>query len=62
MFDLAITLVICTVLPLAGAATIWSLLTQSEDGLEAASSGMTGAINLALIGFSFMLMLAMMLS
>lgn len=61
MFDLALTLVVVVILVLAGGASIYSLPWEEAE-LNAASRGVTGVLNLALIAFSAMLMLAMMLS
>ena len=61
MFDLALTLAVSVLLVLAGGASIYALPWKHEDLLPA-SRGVTGVINLGLIGFSTILLLGMMLS
>ena len=61
MFDLALTLAVSAILLLAGGVSIYALPWRHEDLMQA-STGTTGIINLALIAFSAMLMLGMLLS
>jgi len=61
MLDLALTLVVVALLILAAGVSIWALPWEEEE-LAAASRGTTGAINLGLICFSGLILLAMILS
>lgn len=59
MFDLALTLSVSTILLLAGGVSIYSFLSQTDEEVMVASSGITGVINLALICFSGLLLAGM---
>lgn len=61
MFDLALTLAVSVLLVLAGGVSLYCLPWKDEEVL-AASTGVTGVINLALICFSAMLLAGMLVS
>lgn len=62
MFDLALTLAVVATLALAGGVVVYSFLSMSDEDVMAASSGITGVINLGLICFSGLLLASMLVS